>query len=261
VIALGAIIVTVQCSNSTGPGGAPQYVYDGCVAGQKKVCELTYDCAGAVVGKLAFPGTTSAADCETWAKTSCDPNSGPDAGAGGGEDTCPNPTYPSESDVNACVAEINKLTCSTVTTFYQNPPAACVAALADPCPDSPDPDSTVGPNPDGGPPVSDKGQPPVGDVFVPPSNCPYTAPSFSCQGACDNLWKLVKQCASDPNLPANLATVLQAMSALPEKQALATCKLACEATSGTAQAQWSCFQAAPTSDCTKIAGCTSIACP
>jgi hypothetical protein len=222
----------------------PQYVYDFCISYYTEMCGKLVDGCPATA-KLLF-GVSSKSECGGLANKECS--------FGEGEDDC-NPVWPSQSELDACMADSKKLTCQD---FMNNPqgPASC-QKIAEPCPEPDQPDAGPG-MPDGSRPAGDGPQPPLPDAG---NLCPYATSSFSCDSACQNIWKLVQACANDPSLPANLAAVMKTMASLPEARAMAACKATCTSSSQSSPAQWGCFQAAPTDSCAKVAGCTATNCP
>jgi hypothetical protein len=89
-------------------------------------------------------------------------------------------------------------------------------------------------------------------------SCPYTTDSLDCTTSCANLKDIAAKCQNDPNLSAELKTLLQTAA-----QGTGTaCKAACASDSAAYRNLWKCFQAVPVSaDCTAIAGCTKVNCP
>lgn len=227
----------VGCAGNDMPAG----VYTFCVDYYTDICEKTFDCSPSAA-KLGL-GVASKSDCSDLAINSCSAASAEAADPG-----CI-PTWPSQSQMDACMAQTKQWSC---TDYINTPegPAAC-QAIQEPCPDTDDDEDDYQP-------TEKPGQAP------PPKNtntCPYGTGSFSCAAACENIWKLVNKCASDPAVPANMKSLFKTMASMPKGTAMALCKTTCAAQSPVYTSQWKCFQGAPTNSCTAVAGCTVLNCP
>ncbi len=228
----------IGCAGSDMPPG----VYSFCVDYYSHMCEKTFDCSPHAA-KLGW-GVSSKSDCMDMAQNSCAA-----ASAEAAEPGCV-PTWPSQSQMDSCMTQTRSWSCGD---YMNNPdgPAAC-QAIQEPCPDTDDDDDDAH-QPAG----SGGGQTPPRQT----NKCPYTTGSFSCAAACENIWKLVNKCASDPALPANLKSLFKTMASMPRSTAMAACKATCAAQTASYQSQWKCFQGAPSNSCTAVAACTVSNCP
>ncbi len=91
----------------------------------------------------------------------------------------------------------------------------------------------------------------------PSTVCPYSVETLSCADACANLKAVAGTCENDPTVPAEIAQLLS----LANMGQGNGCLAACAADSPFYTDQWRCFQGAPSSPCTAIAGCTASNCP
>jgi len=227
----------------TGCAGSdmPPEVYSFCVDYYTEMCEKSFDCAPSVA-KMGW-GVTSKAGCADMAEDSCAA-----ASAEAAEPGCV-PTWPSQSQMDSCMSQTKKWSCSD---YMNDPEGPTACQIQEPCPDNDDED-------DEHQPTGSTGQNPPPKKTT--NNCPYTTSSFSCAAACENMWKLVNKCATDPSVPANMKSLFKTMAAMPKSKAIAACKTTCSVQSPTYSSQWKCFQTVPTNSCTAVAGCSTSNCP
>lgn len=233
-------ILTVSLVGCAGSDMPPQ-VYSFCVDYYTDLCEKTFDCSPNAA-KMGW-GVSSKSGCSHMAENSCSAASAEAADPG-----CV-PSWPSQAQMDSCLSQTQKWSCAD---YLNNPdgPAAC-QQIQEPCPDSDDEEDDY-------PPTGNPGQAPP-----PPktSKCPYSTSSFSCAAACENLWKLVNKCSSDPAVPANMKPLLKTMASMPRSTAIAACKTSCSSQSSTYTNQWKCFQGAPSNSCAAVYGCSVSNCP
>ena len=235
-----SIPLTVSLVGCAGDDMPPQ-VYSFCVDYYTDLCEKSFDCSPGAA-KIGW-GVSSKSGCADMAMNSCSA-----ASAEAAEPGCV-PSWPSQSQMDSCISQTQKWSC---TDYLNTPegPAAC-QQIQEPCPDDDDDENQQSTGSSGNTP------PPPQKT----NTCPYTTQSFSCAAACENLWKLVSKCSSDPAVPASLKSLFKTMASMPKTTAMAACKTTCAAQSASYGNQWKCFQAAPTNSCTAVAACTVSDCP